>query len=51
MVTINSTFIGDYKLKEKYWLCIISLLDKCFELEQEKIEKIIRIKLIAELFQ
>jgi len=28
LITINSTFIGDYKLKEKYWFYLTALLDK-----------------------
>lgn len=32
LITINATFLGDYNLKEKYWLFIIQLVEKSAEL-------------------
>ena len=32
LLTINSAFFGENLLKDKYWLQIIQILDKCYEL-------------------
>ena len=32
LLTINSAFFGENVLKDKYWLQIIQILDKCYEL-------------------
>ena len=51
LITINATFIGDYNLKEKYWLFIILLLEKSADLPQDKIEKILRLPIVKQLFE
>jgi hypothetical protein len=51
LITINATFLGDYNLKDKYWFYIIQLVEKSSNLPSEKIEKILRLPIVASLFE
>ena len=51
LITINATFLGDYDLKEKYWLFVIQILEKSADLPQDKIEKILRLPIVKSLFE
>lgn len=55
LTCVNCLFIGNYKLKDKVWVLITSILEQVrkhlAEIPEEKVKKVLKLKVICHLFR
>jgi len=54
LISLNCLFIGNYNLKEKVWVIIVSILEKVKQkindLPAEKVKKLLKLRVVEYLF-